>query len=54
MDRVDAASVPVYAMTADAFNDDVKASVECGMNGHLAKPMELGILVDTLKEALYR
>jgi len=40
MDRSDAGSIPIIAMTADAFADDVQKSVDVGMNGHIAKPVE--------------
>lgn len=38
--RKDAVSVPILAMTADAFAEDVAAAKEAGMNGHLAKPLD--------------
>lgn len=41
LDRKDAAGVPVLAMTADAFTEDVEMSREAGMNGHLAKPLNM-------------
>ena len=40
LDRADGASVPILAMTADAFPEDVAAARESGMNGHLAKPLD--------------
>lgn len=43
--RVDAASIPIFALTADAFPSDVQKSLICGMTGHLAKPID--------REALY-
>jgi len=37
--RRDAASIPIIAMSADAYDDDVKKSLEAGMNGHISKPV---------------
>ena len=39
-DRPDAKSVPIIAMTADTFSDDVQKCLDAGMNGHLAKPVD--------------
>lgn len=41
MNRADAVSVPIIAMTANAFDDDMRKSIESGMNGHLAKPVDV-------------
>ena len=40
MDRADA-SVPIIAMTADAFSEDVQRCLDCGMNAHVAKPIDV-------------
>lgn len=40
MDRADAKTVPILAMTANAFADDIRQSLEAGMNGHLMKPLD--------------
>ena len=46
------ANIPILAMTANAFEEDKKAAKEAGMNGHLAKPIDIQILIETLKEIL--
>jgi PAS domain S-box-containing protein len=40
MDRADAKTVPIVALTANAFKEDIDKALACGMNAHLAKPME--------------
>ena len=39
--RTDAADVPIIAMSANAFAEDVRASLECGMDAHLSKPIDM-------------
>ena len=46
-DRLDAHRIPIIAMTANAFAEDVQASFDAGMNGHLSKPI---IMEDVVKE----
>lgn len=46
--REDAQTVPIVAMTANAFAEDVRASLNAGMNEHLPKPLDLKRLYDTL------
>ena len=47
-DRSDAVSVPIIAMTANAFAEDVEAAQDAGMNGHLSKPVDVDLLKRTL------
>lgn len=49
----DKADIPVIAMTANAFEEDRQAAFDAGMNGHIAKPVEIESLVKTLREILY-
>ena len=48
----DAERVPVIAMTANAFKEDVEHALAAGMNGHLAKPINVEIFYDTLVSKL--
>ena len=50
--RPDAQSVPIYAMTANAFKDDVDQAMDSGMNGHLAKPLEPEKMLEALIKVL--
>ena len=44
------ANIPIIAMTANAFDEDKKKAYECGMNGFVAKPINIKVLMSTLKE----
>lgn len=48
MDREDAKEIPIIAMTANAFSDDVERSHEAGLNEHLAKPLDRNKLVSAI------
>ena len=53
MDRPDAKKIPVIALTANAFDEDVQRSMQAGLNAHLSKPVEPDILFETLEELLH-
>ena len=46
------ASIPILAMTANAFEEDKQEALSCGMNGHIAKPINIEKLMETLDEIL--
>ena len=52
LDRPDARHVPIVAMTANAFAEDVQAAKNSGMNEHLAKPLDVGKLKEVLGKYL--
>lgn len=47
--REDLANIPIIAMTADAFADDIRKAEEAGMNGHISKPVDIEKLEDMLR-----
>ncbi len=47
--RADARTVPIIALTANAYEEDVRQSLDAGMNAHLAKPVDTDMLYDTLR-----
>lgn len=50
--KADAKSIPIIAMTANAFDEDVQRSLQAGMNAHLSKPVEPAHLFDTLSSLI--
>lgn len=50
LNRKDAKTVPIVAMTADAFAEDIKLAKDAGMNTHIAKPIDAEILYKTIKK----
>ncbi len=52
MDRADAKAIPIIALTANAFDEDVERSMKAGLNAHLSKPVEPDILFETLEGLL--
>ena len=51
LERADT-DLPIIAMTADAFSDDVQYCIDCGMNGHLAKPIDMRECMRILQQFL--
>ena len=54
LDRSDAGSIPIIAMTANAYEEDVRLSKEAGMNYHLSKPIQPDKLYETLAEVFQK
>ncbi len=52
LERKEIAGIPIIAMTANAFEEDKQAALEAGMNGHIAKPIDVGMLMAALEEIL--
>jgi CheY-like chemotaxis protein len=53
LDRPDARTIPIIALTANAFDEDVQRSLQAGMNAHLNKPVEHEVLYETLEELIF-
>jgi len=53
MNRDDAKSIPIIALTANAFDEDVQRSMQAGLNAHLSKPVEPEALFKTLEELIW-
>ena len=49
MDRADAKTIPIIALTANAFDEDVQRSLQAGLNAHLSKPVQPDALFETLE-----
>ena len=54
MNRADAKRIPIIALTANAFDEDVQHSMQAGLNAHLSKPVEPEILFETLEGLLHQ
>jgi CheY-like chemotaxis protein len=52
MDRDDAKQIPIIALTANAFDEDVQRSMQAGLNAHLSKPVDPTALFDTLEKLI--
>ena len=52
LDRKDAGTIPVIALTANAFDEDVQRSMQAGLNAHLSKPVQPEVLFETLESLI--
>ena len=52
LDRKDAKTIPIIALTANAFDEDVQRSLQAGLNAHLSKPVEPDVLFETLENMI--
>lgn len=52
LERPDIESMPIIAMSANAFAEDIKLCKESGMNGHIAKPIDFGKVLEILEKYL--
>jgi CheY-like chemotaxis protein len=52
LDRADAKNVPIIAMSANAFEEDKRSALEAGMNAHVAKPIDIAVLMQVLHEQI--
>lgn len=51
-DRADAKTIPIFALTANAFDEDVQRSMQAGLNAHLSKPVQPELLFETLESLI--
>ncbi len=52
--RQDLREIPIVAVSANAFDEDMEKSLECGMNGYLSKPVNMDLLLTTLEHILFQ
>lgn len=52
--RADSRHVPIIAMTGNAFDEDTRKSLDSGMNGHLSKPIQVDLLLETLSGCIQK
>ncbi len=54
MQRADSKEIPIFAMTADAFSEDVEKSRTAGMNAHISKPLDVGLIYERIDAVIRR
>ena len=52
LSRADAKTIPIIALTANAFDEDVQRSLQAGLNAHLSKPVQPDVLFETLENLI--
>ena len=52
LEDAELARIPIIAMTANAFAEDIRAAEEAGMNGHIAKPIDVNVMMHTMAQVL--
>ena len=52
MDREDAKTIPIIAMTANAFTEDRLRAKEAGMDDHVAKPVDVNLLIKVIRKSV--
>ena len=52
LENKDLANIPIIAMTANAFKEDAEAAIKAGMQAHVAKPIDVNVLLSTLARIL--
>ena len=53
LERADAKTIPIIAMTANAFTEDVRKVLDAGMDAHLSKPVDVERLISTIRKYVY-
>ena len=54
LERADANIVPIIAMTANAYNEDIENALKSGMNAHIAKPLDISVMRSTIRKVLLK
>lgn len=50
MERADARTIPIFAITANAYREDMEKCLEAGMNAHLTKPLQMDRILDAMNQ----